>query len=222
MEFQNRRVLLFIDNDVPISAPPPPPPPPSATAMYGSSSLQIPPRPIFTSNIAYAFIILLATLFFLAFILLFLRQFSSFSSSSSATGSRCSEPTKKKSALVTVPYSSSGNRKKHLQEQEEECAICLEELREGETVKMIPHCKHVFHPNCIDTWLLTHVTCPVCRCSKVCEEEEDEEEKEGKTRIRREVVEIRLQESETERAMSSDERREAIQILGGIRRSLGF
>ncbi|XLS49174.1 hypothetical protein HN51_009851, partial [Arachis hypogaea] len=209
MEFQNRRVLLLLNKDVPISSPPPPPTASStpAMAMYGSSSLQVPARPMFSSNIAYAFIILLTTLFFLAFILLFLRQFSS-----SGSRSRCSEETTEKWALPTVAYSR-GKRK--VKEQEEECVICLEELREGETVKMIPHCKHVFHPNCIDTWLLTHVTCPVCRCPKVCEEEENDE---GETRIRREVVEIQLQESQTERAVSSDERREAT----GLRRSLSF
>ncbi|QHN98594.1 hypothetical protein HN51_033853 [Arachis hypogaea] len=211
MEFQNRRVLLLLNKDVPISSPPPPQPPASSSpvmAMYGSSSLQVPARPIFSSNVAYAFIILLTTLFFLAFILLFLRQFSS-----SGSRSRCSEETTEKWALPTVAYSR-GKRK--VKEQEEECVICLEELREGETVKMIPHCKHVFHPNCIDTWLLTHVTCPVCRCPKVCEEEEENDE--GETRIRREVVEIQLQESQTERAVSSDERRE----VTGLRRSLSF
>ncbi|KAJ6947728.1 hypothetical protein NC651_002180 [Populus alba x Populus x berolinensis] len=44
-----------------------------------------------------------------------------------------------------------------------ECAICLGEFKEKEAVKMIPKCHHVFHLQCIDTWLAMHVTCPVCR-----------------------------------------------------------
>ncbi|KAE8037553.1 hypothetical protein FH972_010134 [Carpinus fangiana] len=47
-----------------------------------------------------------------------------------------------------------------------DCAICLSEFEEREAVKMIPFCKHVFHPTCIDTWLSSHVTCPVCRSTR--------------------------------------------------------
>ncbi|XP_040995086.1 RING-H2 finger protein ATL57-like isoform X2 [Juglans microcarpa x Juglans regia] len=44
-----------------------------------------------------------------------------------------------------------------------DCAICLGEFEENEAIKEIPFCKHVFHPHCIDRWLYSHVTCPVCR-----------------------------------------------------------
>uniref|UniRef100_A0A2P2MXI0 RING-type E3 ubiquitin transferase n=1 Tax=Rhizophora mucronata TaxID=61149 RepID=A0A2P2MXI0_RHIMU len=50
-----------------------------------------------------------------------------------------------------------------------DCAICLGEFQENEIVKMIPHCQHVFHLQCIDTWLKMHVTCPVCRGTQFIE-----------------------------------------------------
>ncbi|GMY11415.1 E3 ubiquitin-protein ligase ATL6-like [Fagus crenata] len=44
-----------------------------------------------------------------------------------------------------------------------ECAVCLSEFEDHETLRLLPRCNHVFHPDCIDTWLGTRVTCPVCR-----------------------------------------------------------
>ncbi|XP_007018124.2 PREDICTED: RING-H2 finger protein ATL11 [Theobroma cacao] len=46
-----------------------------------------------------------------------------------------------------------------------ECAVCLNEFEDDETLRLIPKCSHVFHPDCIDAWLLSHSTCPVCRAN---------------------------------------------------------
>ncbi|KAI0492039.1 hypothetical protein KFK09_026304 [Dendrobium nobile] len=45
----------------------------------------------------------------------------------------------------------------------EECAVCLSVAEEGQMMRLLPDCKHVFHIECIDTWLHSHSTCPVCR-----------------------------------------------------------
>ncbi|WVZ79961.1 hypothetical protein U9M48_027483 [Paspalum notatum var. saurae] len=45
------------------------------------------------------------------------------------------------------------------------CSVCLDELRDGALVRMLPSCKHYFHAECVDVWLLSHATCPVCRGS---------------------------------------------------------
>lgn len=44
-----------------------------------------------------------------------------------------------------------------------ECAVCLSEFEEEEMLRLLPGCCHVFHPDCIDVWLVDHVTCPICR-----------------------------------------------------------
>ncbi|CAL0305578.1 unnamed protein product [Lupinus luteus] len=46
-----------------------------------------------------------------------------------------------------------------------ECAVCINEFQDDETLRLIPVCNHVFHPECIDSWLAHHSTCPVCRAN---------------------------------------------------------
>ncbi|RLM93647.1 hypothetical protein C2845_PM08G29500 [Panicum miliaceum] len=43
------------------------------------------------------------------------------------------------------------------------CAICLGEFADGEKVRVLPRCAHGFHVRCVDTWLLSHDSCPTCR-----------------------------------------------------------
>uniref|UniRef100_T1J8S5 RING-type domain-containing protein n=1 Tax=Strigamia maritima TaxID=126957 RepID=T1J8S5_STRMM len=45
---------------------------------------------------------------------------------------------------------------------EKNCVICLEEQKCKQAVKDLP-CKHVFHSECIDNWLLANYNCPLCR-----------------------------------------------------------
>ncbi|KAG0500477.1 hypothetical protein HPP92_000549 [Vanilla planifolia] len=54
-----------------------------------------------------------------------------------------------------------------------DCAVCLSAAEEGELMRMMPGCGHVFHVECIDMWLHSHSTCPVCRA----------EAKEGSSRV---------------------------------------
>ncbi|KAL2479349.1 RING-H2 finger protein ATL72 [Abeliophyllum distichum] len=46
-----------------------------------------------------------------------------------------------------------------------ECPICLGEFVEGEKIRVLPKCNHGFHVSCIDTWLVSHPSCPNCRHS---------------------------------------------------------
>lgn len=44
-----------------------------------------------------------------------------------------------------------------------ECSICLGEFCEDDNLKLLPKCNHAFHISCIDTWLGSHTSCPLCR-----------------------------------------------------------
>ncbi|KAK7330461.1 hypothetical protein VNO77_24655 [Canavalia gladiata] len=46
-----------------------------------------------------------------------------------------------------------------------DCAVCLSEFSEQDKLRLLPMCTHAFHMNCLDTWLLSNSTCPLCRAS---------------------------------------------------------
>ncbi|XP_020217631.1 E3 ubiquitin-protein ligase Os04g0590900 [Cajanus cajan] len=46
-----------------------------------------------------------------------------------------------------------------------DCPVCLSEFQDDESVRLLPKCSHAFHLPCIDTWLKSHSSCPLCRAS---------------------------------------------------------
>ncbi|KAK0591808.1 hypothetical protein LWI29_008530 [Acer saccharum] len=46
-----------------------------------------------------------------------------------------------------------------------ECCICLGDFEDGDKVKILPGCQHSYHCECVDKWLMTRSSCPLCRNS---------------------------------------------------------
>uniref|UniRef100_A0A5B7AA19 Putative E3 ubiquitin-protein ligase ATL4 n=1 Tax=Davidia involucrata TaxID=16924 RepID=A0A5B7AA19_DAVIN len=44
-----------------------------------------------------------------------------------------------------------------------DCAVCLSKFERQDQLRLLPLCCHAFHAGCIDTWLLSNQTCPLCR-----------------------------------------------------------
>lgn len=64
------------------------------------------------------------------------------------------------SAIRTLPLSLfSSSRSDHIKD----CVVCLLEFEPGESLRTLPLCAHAFHVSCIDVWLRSHATCPLCR-----------------------------------------------------------
>ncbi|ONK77295.1 uncharacterized protein A4U43_C02F5070 [Asparagus officinalis] len=38
--------------------------------------------------------------------------------------------------------------------EEKDCAVCLESFRNGEKCMLLPMCRHSFHAQCVDYWLM--------------------------------------------------------------------
>lgn len=52
--------------------------------------------------------------------------------------------------------------KEKLEQEDEQCCICLMEYKEEEELKTLP-CVHSFHSGCIDGWLKREKSCPLCK-----------------------------------------------------------
>lgn len=48
-------------------------------------------------------------------------------------------------------------------QDEQECAVCLSNFEDGDTLRRLP-CGHHYHKDCIDDWLLRRKVCPLCLC----------------------------------------------------------
>lgn len=70
----------------------------------------------------------------------------------------------KKSTLRQIPIVSYGTGVLNIPSATD-CPICLGEFSDGQKVRVLPKCNHGFHVRCIDTWFLSHSSCPTCRQS---------------------------------------------------------
>ncbi|XP_027344080.1 putative RING-H2 finger protein ATL69 [Abrus precatorius] len=70
-----------------------------------------------------------------------------------------------KSMVDAYPKMVIGESRRLPKPNEGPCAICLSEYLPQETIRCVPDCHHCFHVECVDEWLRTSATCPLCRNS---------------------------------------------------------
>ncbi|XP_024373555.1 uncharacterized protein [Physcomitrium patens] len=63
----------------------------------------------------------------------------------------------------------------------QECAICLVNFEEDDLGRSLPRCGHSFHLQCIDMWLDSHTTCPLCRVELEPDEELESQQADSET-----------------------------------------
>ncbi|KAH1192104.1 hypothetical protein AAZX31_20G218100 [Glycine max] len=145
---------------------------PFAAAQHGNQNESYYNK--FSPSMAIIIVILIAALFLMGFFSIYIRHCSGSPSASirnlpAASGrSRRGSRGLDQAVIDTFPtleYSTVNIHK--LGKGTLECAVCLNEFEDTETLRLIPKCDHVFHPECIDEWLASHTTCPVCRANLV-------------------------------------------------------
>ncbi|XP_047983554.1 E3 ubiquitin-protein ligase ATL6-like [Salvia hispanica] len=128
----------------------------------------------FSPSMAVIIAVLVAALFFMGFFSIYIRHCYDASAGSNALrrGSlslharRTAARGLDASAIDALPTFSYSEVKDHkIGKGALECAVCLNEFQDHETLRLLPKCDHVFHPDCIDAWLASHTTCPVCRAN---------------------------------------------------------
>ncbi|KAJ0986621.1 hypothetical protein J5N97_004977 [Dioscorea zingiberensis] len=176
-------VLVFVGKESFMPQAPPPPPPPPTTTSNSSNSSRISPAVLFI-------IVILAVIFFISGLLHLLVRFL-MKKNPSGRSNNGGYPAAGAGAEAAAAGASDALQRQlqqlfHLHDsgldqafidalpvflyrevvgpkEPFDCAVCLCEFAGDDHLRLLPLCGHAFHLSCIDTWLLSNSTCPLCR-----------------------------------------------------------
>ena len=106
-------------------------------------------------------------------------------------------------SLPTIRYKRGLSRGRTAGEEDASCIICMMEYEEGDALRLL-YCKHYYHVQCVDQWLMRNATCPQCRASVDKEKGEqlvkERRQRRERRRRRREREARRVREEEEDSA----------------------
>ncbi|XP_031111528.1 E3 ubiquitin-protein ligase ATL4 [Ipomoea triloba] len=149
-------------------------PPPAASSSPPSSSSSSASSSIIIVVIVIASAVIVSATIYLILRLLSRRCHRSFrthdaaddviSSSATAAAATAGAANERRSApetLESLPLFTFGSVTGNLTGVD--CAVCLSKFETHDQLRLLPLCCHAFHAQCIDSWLSTNQTCPLCR-----------------------------------------------------------
>jgi E3 ubiquitin-protein ligase ATL6/9/15/31/42/55 len=116
-----------------------------------------------------AIVAAIGIVFFVIFLCLYITQFRSRQAGDGAAQERNAAALRRgldTAVLATFPIVPYAEIREHkIGGGALECAVCLTAFEEADDLRLLPHCSHAFHPECIDPWLEARTTCPLCRAN---------------------------------------------------------
>ncbi|XP_057974710.1 RING-H2 finger protein ATL11-like [Malania oleifera] len=150
---------------------------PCSIAQLGAEPPPPDPNPKFSASMGIILVALVTAIFFLGFFSVYVRRCSerhigrglspaALAAALGTSGRRSRRIGLDPDVIDSFPiFEFSTVKGLNLGKGTLECAVCLTEFGDDEMLRLLPKCDHVFHPDCIDAWLASHTTCPVCRAS---------------------------------------------------------
>ncbi|RWW64740.1 hypothetical protein BHE74_00028000 [Ensete ventricosum] len=87
-------------------------------------------------------------------------------SGSPATAAGSAIPDQENAALIdSLPVFTLASALAFIPKSSLDCAVCLSRFRPQDELRLLPACRHAFHCLCVDPWLRTTASCPLCRAS---------------------------------------------------------
>ena len=77
------------------------------------------------------------------------------------------------SVISSIPLFVYEDDEEEEEEEEDECVICLGLWEVGDFGRKLRFCGHGFHVECIDMWLSSHSSCPLCRSPVLAVSDQD-------------------------------------------------
>ncbi|URE00499.1 ALG6, ALG8 glycosyltransferase family [Musa troglodytarum] len=94
------------------------------------------------------------------------RSRSTSGSPSPAAAAGSAIPDQENAALIdSLPMFTLASALAFLPKSSPDCAVCLSRFRPHDELRLLPACRHAFHSLCVDPWLRTIASCPLCRAS---------------------------------------------------------
>jgi E3 ubiquitin-protein ligase ATL4 len=86
--------------------------------------------------------------------------------STSATAAAGAEVDDEKERLIaSLPLFTMASALAALPKSFPDCAVCLSPFSPDAELRLLPACRHAFHAACVDAWLRTTPSCPLCRAA---------------------------------------------------------